>query len=320
MSLVELLWSRLEPWFSPRYAWRRIRHNLLPKLLSLGVAALLWLISTGDERARIEQSYDVPITVRDTTGGSERRAVSGLNPPTVRVTLSGRPERLRELRGANIEAVLDVTGVPQGSFNRPVTVQPPADTALARQTPERAEGFVDTELSRTLPVTISVATPSENSLPRYTVSPTDAEISGPARVLTRAARVVSSPPSLSPGEQRETPLIALDAGGNPLSDVRVRPSSVTVRRVDTGEVPIKALRVVLDDPPPNLKVTALSVQPQSVRVVAAPELLARLREIEGRVNYRPGTYTAPVSLRVPPGAQALETVSVRLTVEPLRAE
>lgn len=320
MSLIELLWTRLEPWFSPRYAWRRTRHNLGPKLLSLGVAAALWLTSTGDERARIEQSYDVPITVRDTTGGSERRAVSGLSPQTVRVTLSGRPERLRELRGANIEAVLDVTGVPEGSFNRPVTVLPPADTALARQTPERAEGFVDTELSRTVPVTVSVATPPENSLPRYSVSPTDAEITGPARVLTRAARVVSSPPALGPGEERETPLIVLDAQGVPLSDVRVRPSSATVRRLDTGEVPIKALRVVLEPPPPNLKVTALSVQPQNVRVVAAPELLARLREIGGRVNYRPGTYTAPVTLRVPPGAQALETVNVRLTVEPLTAE
>ncbi|MDB5044622.1 MAG: hypothetical protein JWQ08_672, partial [Deinococcus sp.] len=58
-----------------------------------------------------------------------------------------------------------------------------------------------------------------------------------------------------------------------------------------------------------------SVQPSTVRVVAAPELLGRLREAAGTVAYRVGTYTAPVTLRIPAGAQALEDVSVRLTVE-----
>ena len=71
----------------------------------------------------------------------------------------------------------------------------------------------------------------------------------------------------------------------------------------------------LGEPPPGLRVTALSVQPASVRLVAAPELLALLREVPGTVPYREGTYTTPVTLRVPAGAQALEEVSVRLTVE-----
>ena len=57
------------------------------------------------------------------------------------------------------------------------------------------------------------------------------------------------------------------------------------------------------------------MQPSTVRVVAAPELLGRLREVSGAVTYRVGTYTAPVTLAIPAGAQTLETVSVRLTVE-----
>nr|WP_221269906.1 CdaR family protein [Deinococcus budaensis] len=301
----------------PRYLGRRLGHNLPAKLLALAVSLTLWFVSTTDRRANVEQGFDVPVTVSDTTGerGTGTRAVRDLTPSTIRVFLSGRPERLRELRGDAIEAVVDVTGVPEGSFTRPVTVQAPTGTTLERQTPERVQGFVDTLVTRTLPVTLSVAAPPETSVPRYSVSPAEATVSGPGRVAATVRRVVNSPVSLAPGEEREAPLVALDAAGQPVEGVTTAPATVTVRRLDTGELPIKAVRVVLNDPPPGLRVTALSVQPASVRLVAAPELLALLREVPGTVPYREGTYTAPVTLRVPAGAQALEEVSVRLTVE-----
>lgn len=309
--------GQLGRWIDPRYAWRRVLHNLPAKLLALAVAITLWLVATADRRANVEQGYDVPVTVSDTTGerGTGTRVVSGLSPSTIRVFLSGRPERLRELRGENIEALVDVTDVPEGSFNRPVRVRPPSGTSLIRQTPERVQGFLDTQLTRTLPVSLSVATPPEDSLPRYAVTPTTAAVSGPGRVVATVARLVNSPVSLGPGEEREASLIALDAGGQAVEGVTTRPDTVTVRRLDTGEVPVKAVPVVLNDPPAGLRVTSASVQPGNVRLVAAPDLLARLREVQGTVTYREGTYTAPVTLRLPAGAQALEPVSVRLTVE-----
>lgn len=315
MTRQQRVAEALRRWLNPAYAWRRLLHNVGPKLLSLAVASVLWFISTADQRAQVQQSYDVPITRRDNTGGDEKRTVSGLNPETVRVTLNGRPERLRELRPASIEAVLDVTGVPEGSFNRPVTVTPPPNTTLSKQTPERVQGFVDTELTRTVPVTVGVAAPDEDSLPRYEVLPDNVQISAPNRVLNNVAQVVTSPVSLAPGEEGETPLIPLNAAGQPVDEVRLNPASVTVRRLDTGRLPVKALPVTLDDPPPGLRVTGVSLQPRTVRVVAAPELLARLREVSGVVDYQPGTSTVAVRLRLPAGAQALEPVSVSLTVE-----
>lgn len=304
-------------WLDPRYVWRRALHNLPAKVLALLVAVTLWVVATSDRRANVEQGFDVPVTVADTTGGRGEgtRAVSGLTPATVRVTLSGRPERVQELTGDDVRAVVDVTGVPEGSFTLPVTVEPPTGTTLREQRPRRVQGFVDTRLTRTLPVTLSVATPPETSLPRYGVTPGEATVRGPGRVVREVARLVSTPLSLAPGDEREAALIALDGEGQPVPGVTTTPASVTVRRLDTGELPVKTVRVVLSDPPAALRVTSVSVQPSSVRLIAAPELLARLREVTGVVAYREGTYTAPVSLRVPAGAQALETVSVRLTVE-----
>ncbi|WP_370638530.1 YbbR-like domain-containing protein, partial [Deinococcus sp. 23YEL01] len=154
-------WRR---WLDPRYTWGRATHNLGLKLLALGVSVTLWFVATGDRRANVEQGFDVPVTVRDTTGnGQEKRATSNLNPSSVRVTLRGRPERLRELQPENIEAVVDVTGVPEGSFTQPVTVTAPTGTEVQRQSPARVQGFVDTQVTRTLPVTLSVASPPEAS-------------------------------------------------------------------------------------------------------------------------------------------------------------
>lgn len=315
MSLSAPNWQTdLRQWLRPRYVWRRLRHNFWPKLLSLLLAVVLWSVTTADRRANVEQGFDVPITVRDTTGGSERRAISNLNPPTVRVTLSGRPERLRELRGANVEAVVDVTGLPEGGFNRPVVVSPPSGTTLLRKSPDRVQGFVDTQLSRTVPVVVSVATPPEDSLPRYTVSPTEAIVSGPSQVMSTVSRLVASPVVLAAGDEREVPLLALDSQGNPVENVKVNPASVTMRRVDNGAFPVKTLRVVLNAPPASLNVVSSSIQPSSVRVVGSPELLGRLREVPGVVAYRAGTYSAPVRLVLPAGAQALENVTVDLNV------
>ena len=209
------LWGAAQRWLRPRYVWGRIIHNLLPKVLSLVVALTLWFVATADRRANVEQGFDVPVTVRDTTGGRTRRATSDLNPSTVRVTLSGRPERLRELSGETIEAVVDVTGVPEGSFNRPITVQVPGGTNLRRQAPERVQGFVDAQLTRTLAVTLSVASPSDTSLLRYEVAPAQATVSGAGRVVATVRRLITSPAPLLPGEASEVKLIALDEDGQP---------------------------------------------------------------------------------------------------------
>lgn len=307
-------WRR---WLEPRYAWRRGTHNLGPKLLAVVVAVTLWFVATADRRANVEQGYDVPVTVRDTTGGRGEgtRATSDLNPATVRVTLTGRPERLRELRPGNIEAIVDVTGAPEGSFTRPVVVSAPSATQVSRKSPDTVQGFVDTQLTRTLPVVLSVVTPPEASLPRYTVTPAEARITGPGRVIIRVKKLVTSPGSLGAASELEVPLIALNEEGQPVEGVVSNPATVTVRRLDTGELPIKTLPVTLNAPPAGLKVTARSLQPSTVRVVAAPDLLARLREISGTVEYRPGIYSAPVRLDLPAGAQALESVSVSLSVE-----
>ncbi|UTA52046.1 YbbR-like domain-containing protein [Deinococcus radiodurans] len=141
---------------------------------------------------------------------------------------------------------------------------------LSKQVPERVQGFVDSELSRTLTVTLGVASPAENSLPRFEVRPSEVQATAPSRVLNQVTRVVTSPVDLDPGEEREAPLIALDSRGRVVEPVTLHPASVSVQRLDTGTLPVKTLPVVLGAPPASLRVQSQTLQPRTVRVVAAP--------------------------------------------------
>ncbi len=312
-QVIQTWWRALYP----IHLSKHFTHNLGPKVLSLLIAFTLWYAITADRRVNIEQGFDVPVTIRDSIGGDQRslRATSGLTPASIRVTLSGRPERLRNLGPENIQATVDVTDVVEGSFTEPVKVLAPEDTVVVRQSATKVQGFLDTEMIRTLPISLSVLSSSDTSLPRYTLSPTDASVRGPSRIIAQVKTLITSPIALAANTETEIQLLALDDKGEPISGVKTTPTVITVKRVDTGKLPIKAVRVVLNAPPKTLKVTKISILPSNIRVVAEPDLLSNLNQIKGQIIYRVGSYTAPVTLTVPRGVQVLEPASVRLTVE-----
>jgi YbbR domain-containing protein len=298
--------------FSPQTLWRRTVHNLPQKLAALVVAMLVWLVATADRRANIEVGFDVPLEVRDTTGGTSKRAVSGL-PTTVRVTLSGQRSRVQTLSAGAAQASVDTTGAQEGSFNLPVTVVAPDGTRTLRVLPARVQGFVDSQLSRLLPVTLSTAAPPPGSLPSYVLNPETVTLSGPSRLVKTVARVISEPLALAAGAQGESSVVALNASGEPVTGISIRPASVTVRRSDLGSLPIKSLEVLLPPVPARLKVVS-SVSPARLRVVGPPGVLATLNSVTAALTYRPGTSRVAASFKLPSGVQPLDNVQISLNV------
>ena len=306
-------------WLSPAYAWRRTVHKLPQKLGALVVAMLVWLVATADRRANVAQGFDVPLEVRDTTGRtssgrSSERAVSGL-PTSVRVTLSGTRSRLQALQAGSIEASVDTTGAPDGSFTLPVEVRPPDGTRTLRVLPARLQGFVDSQLSRAFVVTLG-ATPTPGGVqPKYSVTPQQAVVSGPGRLVKDVAAVITPPVRVAAGGETRAALIALSRSGVPLTDLTIRPTTVSVRRSDVATLPLRSLPVVLPAPPPGLALTNVTVSPATVRVVGPAAALATLRSLEAVLTYKVGTATVTPSFRLPPGVGLLDRVSVSLTVQ-----
>ncbi len=300
--------SALRRWFSLTYAWRRTVHNLPAKLAALVVASLVWLVATADRRANIEVGFDVPLEVRDTTGGASRRAVSDI-PATVRVTLTGQRSRVQGLQASNIEASVDTTGAQEGSFTLPVEVRAPDGTRTLRVLPARVQGFVDSQLSRRLDVTLSAAIPSAGTLPRYTLTPSTVTVSGPSRLVRTVRRIISQPLALEAGGEGSSRLVALTADGDPVTGIVIRPAEVNVRRIDLGTLPVKTVVVRLPPPPATLTVRT-SVNPASVRLVGPPALLSGLDGVTATLTYRAGSYRVTPTFKLPAGVQALDSVVV----------
>lgn len=298
------------------YAWRRTLHNLPQKLLALLAAGGLWFVATGERRANVDRSFTVPLRVFDDTANSpqsERRSASGL-PDDVRVTLGGPRNALLSLSGDEIEASVNLTGVPEGPFQQPIRVRPPSGFQVVRFTPTVASGFLDTEITRTLGVTLATANLPARALPRFEVTPRTVQVTGAQRIVRGVSTVTTVPVSLPPGAVAEVRLLALDASGRPVTDVRLNPATVNVQRTDSGDLPIKTVPVELPDPPANLDVVEAEINPPQVRVLADQATLAKLSGVTARVPYRVGRYSARANLQLPAGARSLDVVTVTLNV------
>ena len=298
------------------YLWRRTLHNLPQKLAALLVAMGVWFIATADRRATVEGSFVTPLRVIDQNAqGPEgtRRTVGGIV-RTVRVTLSGPRTQIANLSGDEIEASTDVTTEPEGSFQSRITVRPPEGTRVVRYSPTVASGFIDTEITRTLPVRLSLTDLPERALPRYEVSPRAVQVIGPEQIVESVTSVVTVPVALARGASAEARLLALDENGRPVTEIRVAPATVTVERTDRADLPIKTVPVDLPEPPADLEIVSAELDPPSVRVLGDTATLARINAVPARVPIREGRYTARATLVLPAGARSLDVVTVTLDV------
>jgi len=299
------------------YAWRRTLHNFPQKLLALIAAVLLWFVATADQRERIERIFPVDLRVYDdtlTTPQSSRRSVTGV-PKQVRVTLSGPRNRLLTLSGEEIEASITVTNLGEGAFNEPIRVRGPEGVQVVRFTPSVVSGFIDTEVTRTVSVNLTVSTPPERAIPTYDVTPGSVLVTGAQRSVEAVGSLITVPVTLPRGATAEARVIALDSAGRPVTDVRMTPSSVTVQRTDRGDLPIKTLTVRLPDTPKDLEIVTAEIDPPRVRVIADPTTLANLGStVVARVPLREGRYSASANLALPAGARSIDVVTVTLDI------
>lgn len=299
-----------------RAVWRRTLHNLPQKALAALLAGGLWFVATGERRETTERSFNVRVQQVDDTStnpAGERRSVS-LARPTVRVTLSGPRTTLQGLSGDELDATVTVTNQPEGDFQVPVRVRVPEGLRLVGVDPGTVSGFIDTEITRTLPINLAATNLPERALPDYELTPNTVRVTGPQDRAEAIARVFTVPVSLARGASAEVRLVALDANGRPVTDVRLDPATVTVERTDRVDLPLRTLRVTLPPPPAALELISAELDPPSVRVIADPATLSRLANVVARVPYREGRYSAVARLQLPAGVRSLDTVTVTLDV------
>lgn len=161
------------------------------KLLSAGLAVLLWLVVSGDEV--VERSLRIALELQQFPSGLELQS----EPPSgVDVRVRGQASALARLSNADVMAVLDLTDAGPGRrlyHFGPDQIRTPYDIEVVHVTPSAISLVFERTLGRTVPIEPSVegSPAAGHRLVDVVSSPAEVEIVGPSSAIAHADRALT---------------------------------------------------------------------------------------------------------------------------------
>ncbi|MCS7172510.1 MAG: CdaR family protein [Armatimonadetes bacterium] len=302
----------------------RRRERTLYRILSVGIAVILWYLVTASQNPEMERVIGTELTLRNLP--PDLAVVRA--PRRVDVRVRAPRATLAELGPRSVVAWVNLADSEPGEYRLPVRVDTPARVRVVEVVPEQATVVVDALTQRQLPVEVALhgRAPQGMRVERPEVRPARVTVSGPRSVVQRARRAVASV-DLSGVQNTQTVTIRvriLGDGGEEIQGVEVRPSQVQVRLVVQEALLTRLVPVVPEirgNLPAGTRIALVEVQPPLLRVWGPEEAVARLvalstEPLEVRDLHGEARYTVRVQLpnRVRP--EGPSEVSVRIVVLP----
>jgi YbbR domain-containing protein len=250
--------------------------NLWLKLLSLGLALMLWMVVSGEET--VERGLRVPLELTQVPAGLE---LLGDVPATVDVRVRGASGTLSRVAAGEVVAVLDLHTAQSGRRLFPLTpeqVRVPFGVEIMQVLPSAVTMAFEMSASREVPIVPAV---DGRPAPGYVIGPLTAEprlveIIGPESAVKRATEVVTEPVSVAGATTHVKQSVILGLLDPALRLKTARSATVTVQIVPAP------LERVLRNQPVHLRNLGPNLQAEAVP--AAVDLTVRgNRETLGRV-------------------------------------
>jgi YbbR domain-containing protein len=292
------------------------------KVMSLGIAVLLWMIIAGDQT--VERGLRVPLELQQFPAGLELQAEP---PALVDVRVRGSSDTLSRVGPGDIVAVLDLKAAKPGQrlFQlTPEQVRAPFGIEVVQIAPSTVVLVFEPTAVKRLPIEPAV---EGDPAPGYvrgpiTVDPPTVEITGPESAVNQADEAVTEPVSIAGAEADVAESVTVGLLDPALRVKGARTATVKVQvRLGPRERTVRNRPLRLRDLPANL--TAQATPPDvDIIVRGSRDGLARLDADEvvpfvdlkglGAGEYALTVHVDPVAdanvARVAP-----ETVHVRLT-------
>ena len=295
--------------------------NLLPKLLAVLVALILWVFVMNEQNPPVEGTFQVSLTNRNLSG----KLVVMEAPETVRVKVRGLRNAIAGAAGRNFQAYVDLKGLAPGQYNLPVLVQLPPGYELVEVVPDKVDIILEAVQSRQFPVEPRLTGPivGQMTLGKVEITPKVVTITGPQSILDSIGKV------LAPVEIRDrTPAFAQDAklfiagiDGNELKTLKVEPTQVKVSGVlEPGTITktVDVKTVLTGNLPEGVLLRRVFTEPAKVELRGPKEILDRLTAVSTEPVPLAGItkdVTREVPLQLQPGITvARKSVMVRITV------
>lgn len=218
---------------------RKKGHNILPKIISVILAFILWFyVMTVESPVNQEVFRGIPVEVLLPSSG-ELSIYSGYN-VTVDVTVSGKKSDLNQISAADFKATADASAYTQaGKYSVPVDVEVPGGFNLVDKSISLLSVYLDAKATSSVPVQIKLTEyvlgeglelGGDNDIEK---SVTEVFLSGPKSILdTIEAALVTIPcGNVSSSIRASGNVQLLDAYGSVVSNpyVSVGTSTVDVR-------------------------------------------------------------------------------------------
>ncbi len=129
-------------------------HNILPKIISVILAFVLWFYVMAVESPINEKTFnDIPVEVT-LPWASELTLYSGFN-TTVNVTVRGKKSEINQLSAEDFKASADASGYSQaGKYSIPVTITAPEGFNVVDKSISVLSVYLDAKSTTTLPIKI----------------------------------------------------------------------------------------------------------------------------------------------------------------------
>ena len=295
--------------------------NLLPKLLAVLVALILWVFVMNEQNPPVEGTFQVSLTNRNLSG----KLVVMEAPETVRVKVRGLRNAIAGAAGRNFQAYVDLKGLAPGQYNLPVLVQLPPGYELVEVVPDKVDIILEAVQSRQFPVEPRLTGPivGQMTLGKVEITPKVVTITGPQSILDSIGKV------LAPVEIRDrTPAFVLEAklfiagvDGTELKSLKVEPGQVKVSGVlEPGTITktVDVKTVLTGNLPEGVLLRRVFTEPAKVELRGPKAILDRLTAVSTEPVALTGItkdITREVPLQLQPGITvARKTVMVRITV------
>ena len=200
------------------------------KLLSVGLAVLLWMTVSGEET--VERGLRVPLELQFPAG----LELAGEVPTTVDVRVRGASGTLSRVSAGEVVAVLDLRSARSGRRLFPLTpeqVRVPFGVEVVQVMPSAIAMAFEASASRQVPVVPAV---DGRPAPGYmvgqmTAEPSTVEVVGPESAVKRASEAMTEPVSVTGARDKVRESVTVGVLDPALRLKNPRPATVTVQIV-----------------------------------------------------------------------------------------
>ena len=289
------------------------------KVVSIALAALLWLVVAGEQI--VERALRIPL---EFTNLPPHLEVVGYPPNVVDVRVRGSSGALSRIAAGELVAVVDLRSAREGPRLFPLSsaeVRAPFGVEVVQVTPSTVSMTFEQSARKVVPVVPEVeGTPAAGfEVGTVTAEPSAVEVAGPTSALAGLTVAITETVSV---EGAAGPVVETVNVG--VTDPAVRLAAAGAVRVTVNVAPAQHQWAVTNVP---VKVRSdrgrITISPQEVTVhLRGPRdaMNTDTSSIEASVDgagLRPGQYALPVHVVLPPrvGITRVEPAEVRVTIQ-----